>query len=409
MTVYVGDLTTTPGLLTPPTADGTGTTTPSAWRAANVTGDLPWPDVPVVHAPPVIDTPTDRSRTGAKVRFIGRCEPGVERVLIEENGRRLKEAWTDSEGHWKYTASEEWSPGTHRITVEARSMAGKSHPASVEFEVLPGVAVPAPGETVNGDVRISGTAPVGSTQVVLHLDGEPYAQVKVGSNGRWWLRRPDDMPPMTAGRHLLTATTVTGSIKTPLSEVAFNVADTDTAPRIRVPAPGAIVGPRPVVYGTAPGAASVRLLVNGTDYAQVRVGKSGSWWLRLKRELADWQPGTHRVTAVAQYGDGGTAESVPIDFTVRATPGTASLESPASGSVVGSWPRLHGRGPDASNRIRILRNGVPYDEVAIAPDGSWNCEAQENWPPGRHEVTLTVIGPGGSSEPFRVEFQVAHH
>ncbi|MFJ6937844.1 Ig-like domain-containing protein [Streptomyces sp. NPDC101132] len=41
--VYVGDLSATPGLLTPPGANGAGTTAHLPWRQPKIIGELPWP------------------------------------------------------------------------------------------------------------------------------------------------------------------------------------------------------------------------------------------------------------------------------------------------------------------------------------------------------------------------------
>ncbi|WP_030202472.1 hypothetical protein [Streptomyces sp. NRRL S-87] len=41
--VYVGDLSATPGLLTPPGFNGVGTTAHAPWRQARISGELPWP------------------------------------------------------------------------------------------------------------------------------------------------------------------------------------------------------------------------------------------------------------------------------------------------------------------------------------------------------------------------------
>ncbi|MYW09116.1 hypothetical protein GT034_12245 [Streptomyces sp. SID2563] len=41
--VHIGDLAETPGLLTPPGPDGSGTTAHAPWTQAQITGPLPWP------------------------------------------------------------------------------------------------------------------------------------------------------------------------------------------------------------------------------------------------------------------------------------------------------------------------------------------------------------------------------
>ncbi|WP_329378098.1 hypothetical protein OG625_09010 [Streptomyces sp. NBC_01351] len=46
--VYIGDLSATPGLLTPPGFNGVGTTRHLPWAQPTVHGPLPWPEAPVV-------------------------------------------------------------------------------------------------------------------------------------------------------------------------------------------------------------------------------------------------------------------------------------------------------------------------------------------------------------------------
>lgn len=305
VTVLVGDVSRTPGLLDPPHPHrDEGRTARQPWRDCAYTGELPWPQAVEGLPAPVLTSPLPGARTSPRPRIAGTAEPGTARVALEADGETYTTVGVSRTGRWWANAAREWTPGPHTVTAVGRGDVGRSVPATVAFEVAPGITAPHPPALTGPRPVIAGVTRPDATRMVLTRDGVAVGEVSVGARGEWEYVPPADLPP---GRHEFTATArYADGTADPLT-VTIDSAARPPAPAVTAPRPGErLDGPVRIAGTLCDIANRVRVTVDSTFYCEVSVGRDGRWW-HNPTEL--WPAGQHVITTVA-LGPGGESEPV---------------------------------------------------------------------------------------------------
>ncbi|MGQ0536347.1 MAG: LamG-like jellyroll fold domain-containing protein, partial [Methanobacteriota archaeon] len=231
-----------------------------------------------------------------------------------------------------------------------------------------------PGETARGDQRVGGVAHdnVGLTdetvtRVDVEIDDGTRLSAPVSPDGSWQTTSTWNTCGTTAGRHSLTARSVTGNTQSAPSTIEVNVSNTPEV-WVETPGPAATVVGNFVARGgsDAPcGAAANRIQVRLDERPWIDATGLFSWQATVDTRMVP--DGDHMLEARIAYGTS-WQPSVFVPVVVENRP-RVGIDAPSSGDGVWGLVTIEGTASD-------LDVGVEKVEVRVG-DGPWNVAGLE--------------------------------
>lgn len=382
--------------------DATGNTSPAtAARNFQVAPDAP-------PGPPVIAAPAQNAALNDSTPTVSGQAALLSTVRVYVDGRTTPActATTDASGNWSCDLASALTEGAHSITATATVVGVVSLPsAPVGFVVdvtaptAPAVTAPAANATVGAQPTISGTAEAGST-VAVYVDGNttPVCTATTNAAGTW-VCAPSTA--LTDGAHTLVAraTDAAGNASPDSSPVAFTVDSSlpVSSPVITAPVADSFTNDStPTVTGTAAPFATVNVYADGnttTPLCTTTASANGSFTCTPAAALGE---GEHTLTATATDGNGTSAPSNGVDFTVdTVAPNAPVVSSPTAGESVSRTPTISGTA-EAGSTVDVRIDGQLVCSVVADMTGAWSCTQMQPLPAGNHVVTATATDAAGN-------------
>jgi hypothetical protein len=270
----------------------------------------------------------------------------------------------------------------------------------LDTETFITVLAPTDGETLGtSTVTVRGEGEPGATvRVIIRADIASVNQdteVRVADDGTWsvvFAEVPD-------GLHFIEASArdrFDNTAQAPTFPVAI---DTQTEVAIIEPVAGSVtVDGIGIWRGLAEAGATVTLLLDGVEIAQVTADEDRAWQYPVTEPLAE---GTRSLVAVAVDAVGNRAETEPVVFTVDAAAATIAISEPLSGSAIDNGlPRIAGlTQADAAVRVAVFTaDGRQVAVFTPEPDDDGNFEVQmtgESLADGGYRVEAEAVRPNG--------------
>ena len=382
--------------------DATGNTSPAtAARNFQVAPNAP-PGPPVIAVPAqnaaLNDTTPTVSGQAALLSTV--------RVYVDGSTTPACTATTDASGNWSCDLAPALTEGAHSITATATVVGVVSLPSApvgfvidVTAPAAPTVTAPAANATVGAHPTISGSAEAGST-VSVYVDGgsTPVCTATANAAGTW-VCAPSTA--LTDGAHTLVAraTDAAGNMSPDSSPVAFTVDGSlpVSSPVITAPIADSFINDAtPTVQGTAAPFATVNVYADGnttTPVCTTTAAADGAFTCTLPTALGE---GEHTLTATATDGNGTSAPSNGVDFTVdTVAPNAPVVSSPTAGESVSRTPTISGTA-EAGSTVDVRIDGQLVCSVIADMTGAWSCTQMQPLPAGNHVVTATATDAAGN-------------
>lgn len=339
----------------------------------------------------------------------GKSDPNVT-IVIYDNGNKIGDAVTDSNGVWVFTPTTPLADGAHSFTSVATDASGNSGAPSAPWDVsIDATAPDAPfinainddvasttGSIASGGVTddntptLSGQGTPGDT-ITITDGGTPIGTAIVDGSGNWTFT-PDT--PLADGEHDLavTATDPAGNVSAP--SVAYPIivdttAEIEGAPLLTDDV-GKVTGTiasgdttddnLPDYSGKTEPGAEVIIRDNGAEIGRVTADDAGNWSFTPETPLAD---GEHSFTAQPVGASGNVGdESTPTDFIVDTVPLAVAIVnvtddvSPITGDLTSgqatndATPTLNGTATPGMT-VNIYDGGTLLGTVVATPAGEW--------------------------------------
>lgn len=310
---------------------------------------------------------------GDPVVLSGSAPPGA--IVRVFNGADLiGEARADERGRWQLETSQTWLPGNYSLSVSAVDAAGR--PVGTLAPIAVRVPSPSPAAAPTGELAAAPVRELRLTPTVIAFAPPQVAQLPLPAPVS-----PQPLPWQQASQLSLGAQ---ASIDQAWSGLW---------------SPSNL----PVLSGSAPAGAVVRLFDLRRLIAEVVAGDDGRWRIDLTGLLPI---GDHLlwIEARSPAGDLLAASSpAPLAIAPSAVP---IVERPTIGAVVAAArPEIAGRArPGAA--VRIYEDTRLIAEATASPDGRWQAQPEEPLTPGEHLIRAAVVDAEGrlvgESEPVMV-------
>lgn len=340
---------------------------------------------------------------GEPVVLSGSAPPGA--IVRVFNGADLiGEARADERGQWQLETSQTWLPGNYSLSVSAVDAAGRP------VGTLAPVAVQVPSSALTA-------APTATTAAIV--GGEEAAATSAA---------PEAMSAASSAPTGELATAPARELRLTPTAVAFAPPQVAQLP---LPAPvspqplpwqqasqlslgaqasidqtwSGVLSPSnlPVLSGSAPAGAVVRLFDLRRLITEVIAGDDGRWRI----DLAGLLPiGDHLLWIEARSPAGDLLAASPPTLLAVAPTSAPIVERPTIGAVVAAArPEVVGRAePGAA--IRVYEDTRLIAEATAGPDGRWQAQPEEPLTPGEHLIRAVVVDAEGrlvgESEPVMV-------
>jgi cysteine-rich repeat protein len=273
--------------------------------------------------------------------------------------------------------------------------AGDGCDASCRLEV----AITSPLEaarTNDSTPTVTGTADPGATVTVVV--GGVTLMTTADASGSWSVTVPAGMA-LPDGPAMATATAVTSLGGTSTDAVSFAI-DSRTTVAITTPTAGSTTSDAtPAIRGTGEPGATVDVIVDEAVIATVTVGADGTWSTTVPTPLSD---GSHRARAEARDGDGNTATSGDVPFTID-TATAVDVTGPA-GTTRDATPEVTGTGEPGS--VVVVMVGGLTLMTTVAADGTWTVTPTTDLPNGTYVATATATDAAGNTATDTQSFRV---
>jgi MYXO-CTERM domain-containing protein/uncharacterized repeat protein (TIGR01451 family) len=308
--------------------------------------------------------------------------------------------------------------GTHQFRVRAVDAAGNvdATPATFTWVVdrtapsAPTISQPSAGGTAGAQPTVSGLAEPGST-VEVRVDGTLVGTVQANATSGAWSYTLTMSQSLSNGAHSAQAiaTDAAGNPSQPATR-AFNV-DTSqpAAPAITAPANGSAINTTtPLVTGTAPANATVRVFSDGVLIATVTADGTGAWQYQLTGGQA-LSVGAHELSArTVSPSMVESAAAITLVTVDTSAPVAPTITAPTTGQRVNTaTPTVTGTSEPFATISVVLDSGTPVTTVADAT-GAWSVQLSGVME-GSHQVAASArdragnAGPSSGAVPFEVD------
>jgi outer membrane protein OmpA-like peptidoglycan-associated protein len=158
------------------------------------------------------------------------------------------------------------------------------------------------------------------------------------------------------------------------------------APVIVSPPDGAVLLASPTeMTGTAQGATSIMLTLDGTTYGPIPV-TNGNWTFQVPTPLVD---GSYTVSVVSRDAQGNTAGPAASTFTVD-TRTAVDIVAPGNGAVLTNPVVTYSGTAEPGSTVTVVVDGQTVGTVTAAADGSWTVAVSTPLADGPHTVVATA-------------------
>jgi cyclophilin family peptidyl-prolyl cis-trans isomerase len=276
------------------------------------------------------------------------------------------------------------------------------------------ITSPSDGQTFKTNITVNGKADdaVGSGFVNVFVDGVFVEGFGIPTNGPFSYTTTLALDGSANGPHTVSfvSTDAAGHQSSPAT-LHFTLAATPNAVILTAPPDGAAVKTNPDFVGKVfdqSEASSLTASVDGGAPVAVTVDAQGGFTFTPSLPTDGSADGTHTVTFAAA----GDFNSVSRSFVLDTKAPTAVITAPPDGAVVAAPPLVSGSVSDVGTGVAsvhaVLDNGVPFDVVVNAQDGSYSFQvplATNGSADGPHTISVTVTDKAGNdSAPALVHF-----
>lgn len=310
---------------------------------------------------------------GEPVVLSGSAPPGA--IVRVFNGADLiGEARADERGRWQLETSQTWLPGNYSLSVSAVDAAGR--PVGTLAPIAVRVPSPSPAAAPTGELAAAPVRELRLTPTVVAFAPPQVAQLPLPASVS-----PQPLPWQQASQLSLGA------------QVSIDRGWSG------------LLSPNnlPVLSGSAPAGAVVRLFDLRRLIAEAIAGDDGRWRIDLRGLLPI---GDHLLWIEARSPGGdllAASSPAPLAIAPSAVP---IVERPTIGTVVAAArPEIAGRArPGAA--VRIYEDTRLIAEATAGPDARWQAQPEEPLTPGEHLIRAAVVDAEGrlvgESEPVMV-------
>ncbi|RVU42901.1 hypothetical protein EA187_13770 [Lujinxingia sediminis] len=333
----------------------------------------------------------------------GQAEPGNQ-IDIVINGEHVGTTTADENGEFEFELDEALEDGVYEVIVSATDDAGNTTDEIVDFSVDGSaelqIETPEDESTVRTSTpTISGTAEPGTIVVVL-IDGEEVAQVEADEEGEWTYTLEEALED---GEYdvVVQADSPSGTRQDQV-EITVDTTTTDVTiekPGTDVPTSEAT----PEFSGTAAPGATVTIIIDGEEVAEVEADPNGQWSYVPEDDLSE---GEHTVTVIAE--DEGIETEATVDFEVDLTPPTLEVTSPRGGSEWFGEPVVVEGEAEPGSVIVIEVDGEVVETIEVGEDGQWSTTLPGDVTEGEHVVTVRAEDPAGNTTEEQRTFNVTY-
>ncbi len=339
---------------------------------------------------------------GEPVVLSGTAPPGA--IVRVFNGADLiGETRADETGRWQLETSQTWLPGNYSLSVSAVDAAGRPvgtlAPVAVQVPSSALAAAPTATSVVVGGEEAAATPAVPEATSAAgpaptgELAAVPVRELRLTPTAIAFA------PPQVAQLPLPAPVSPQPLPWQQASQLSLGAQASVDQTWSGLLSPGDL----PILSGSAPAGAVVRLFDLRRLIAEVIAGDDGRWRI----DLAGLLPiGDHLLWIEARSPAGDLlAASSPAPLTVA--PSTVPIvERPTIGAVVAAArPEMAGRAQPGAI-VRIYEDTRLIAEATAGPDGRWRAQPEEPLTPGEHLIRAAVVDVEGrlvgESEPVMV-------
>ncbi len=335
---------------------------------------------------PTIATPADGSTINDITPDFTGTAPGATTVTLVLDGVTYGPIPV-TDGKWSFPSPVDLSAGPHTVTVTSQDGAGnKSEPVSSTFTV----DTTPPNTTIHEAPALLTNATTAHFTFTADKAGSTF-QCKL-DNGPWMdCSSPRDFSSLGHGPHTLQvlATDLAGNVELEAATYSWTVdLEPPGLPTIATPADGSTTNDTtPDFTGTAPGATSVTLVLDGVTYGPIPV-TDGTWSFPSPVELGQ---GPHTVTVTSQDGAGNKSEPVSSTFTVDTTPPNTTLHETPESLTKASTAHFTFTADKAGSTFQCKLDDGPWEPCSSAHELSGLGH-------GPHTLQVLATDPAGNVE-----------
>ncbi|WP_158542602.1 Ig-like domain-containing protein [Lujinxingia litoralis] len=333
----------------------------------------------------------------------GQAEPGNQ-IDIVINGEHVGTTTADENGEFEFELDEALEDGVYEVIVSATDDAGNTTDEIVDFSVDGSaelqIETPEDESTVRTSTpTISGTAEPGTIVVVL-IDGEEVAQVEADEEGEWTYTLEEALED---GEYdvVVQADSPSGTRQDQV-EITVDTTTTDVTivkPGTDVPTSEAT----PEFSGNAAPGATVTIIIDGEEVAEVEADSNGQWSYVPEDDLSE---GEHTVTVISE--DEGVETEATVDFEVDLTPPTLEVTSPKGDSDWFGEPVVVEGEAEPGSVVVIEVDGEVVETIEVGEDGQWSTTLPGDLGEGEHVVTVRAEDPAGNTTEEQRTFSVTY-
>ncbi len=312
------------------------TVTPAATTVEAI-GPISPPVPPALETLPAIVAPLDQVQVGAPMVIEGTAPP-QSTVRVYDGTAVLGEVQADEAGRWRLEVGRTWSDAPHELRAASLDASGNEIASSPPITVMP---VPAQATPPIAPTPTPSALGLALAQPVTRL-GQPGLRMRV------------------------------------------------TVDQLR---PGQLISVEdlPVISGTAPAGAVVRLYDLLRLVGQAIAGPDGIW--RIETE-GQFPPGDHLIWGEALTEEGILLGTLPPTFVTVTPQATFSMDAPANGILREAHPAFSGIG-EPGKRVRVYVDTRVAAETVVDEEGHWEVRLTEPLPPGQHTVRAALVDEEG--------------
>ena len=331
----------------------------------------------------------------------GQAEPGNQ-IDITINGEHVGTTTADEDGEFEFELDEELEDGMYEVIVSATDEAGNTADVIVDFSVDGSdelqIETPEDESTVRTSTpTISGTAEPGTVVVVL-IDGVEVAQVEADDEGEWTYTLEEALED---GEYdvIVQADSPSG-LRQDQVEITVDTTTTD----VTIVKPGTEVPTSeesPEFSGNAAPGATVTIIIDGEEVAEVEADANGQWSYVPEDALAE---GEHTVTVIAE--DDGVETEATVEFEIDLTPPSLDVTSPEGGSDWFGEPVVVEGQAEPGSVVVVEVDGEVVETIEVGEDGQWSTTLPGGLDEGEHVVTVRAEDPAGNTSEEQRVFNV---